>query len=62
MERAAGDVVRTSTLQTYVTIDDIDDVGPLQQFLNERLRNHAEGTDTRSPERNIDAKIGAGGT
>ena len=41
MKRTAGDIVCAGALQAHVTVDDIDDVGALEQFLDERLRDAA---------------------
>ena len=40
MERAAGGVVGAGLLQRHVAVDQVDDVDPMQQILDEGFRNH----------------------
>jgi hypothetical protein len=35
MERAQAHVIRAALLQLHVTADDIDDIDPIKQILNE---------------------------
>lgn len=40
MERAQAHEVRAALLQLHIATDDIDDIDPVEQVLNERLWNH----------------------
>lgn len=58
MKRAAGRIVGAAALELHMAINDLDDVDPAEQILDERLRNHADANklhcETNGPLRTAD--------